>query len=98
MKRFGARLAAAVAERGPLCVGLDPHPSLLRDWGLPDDPYGLALAKDGKRVAVAGYGGHVAVWKCLALVGIAAVLFPAALAVYQRALDVARRRGSLGLY
>ena len=42
MKRFGARLAAAVAERGPLCVGLDPHPSLLRDWGLPDDPYGLA--------------------------------------------------------
>ena len=30
---------------------------------LPDDPYGLALAKDGKRVAVAGYGGHVAVWE-----------------------------------
>ena len=29
---------------------------------LPDDPYGLALSKDGKRVAVAGYGGHVAVW------------------------------------
>ncbi|RKN45057.1 orotidine-5'-phosphate decarboxylase [Streptomyces hoynatensis] len=28
-------------ERGPLCVGIDPHPSLLADWGLPDDPQGL---------------------------------------------------------
>jgi ABC-2 type transport system permease protein len=43
-------------------------------------------------------GGEVAVWKCLALVGVAAVAFPLALAVYQRAIDVARARGSLGLY
>src|SRR5439155_25341033 len=41
-RRFGERLAEALDKRGPLCVGLDPHPSLLRDWGLPDDPYGLA--------------------------------------------------------
>ena len=27
--------------RGPLCVGIDPHASLLRDWGLDDDPAGL---------------------------------------------------------
>jgi orotidine-5'-phosphate decarboxylase len=27
---------------GPLCVGIDPHPSLLAAWGLPDDPSGLA--------------------------------------------------------
>ena len=27
--------------RGPLCVGIDPHLPLLRDWGLPDDPAGL---------------------------------------------------------
>ena len=39
---FGSRLAAAVAARGPLCVGIDPHLPLLRDWGLPDDPAGLA--------------------------------------------------------
>src|SRR5262249_50706398 len=28
-------------ERGPLCVGIDPHASLLADWGLGDDPAGL---------------------------------------------------------
>ena len=38
---FGARLRAAVTVRGPLCVGIDPHPHLLRDWGLSDDPEGL---------------------------------------------------------
>lgn len=38
---FGARLAAAVADRGPLCAGIDPHPELLRDWGLDDDVTGL---------------------------------------------------------
>jgi orotidine-5'-phosphate decarboxylase len=40
--RFGARLRAARDDRGPLCVGIDPHPSLLSAWGLPDDPSGLA--------------------------------------------------------
>ncbi len=39
--RFGARLAAAVSAHGPLCVGIDPHPGLLADWGLPDDADGL---------------------------------------------------------
>lgn len=38
---FGVRLAKAMAERGPLCVGIDPHPGLLREWGLPDDVSGL---------------------------------------------------------
>ena len=38
--QFGARLAAAVADRGPLCVGIDPHVSLLNDWNLPDTPQG----------------------------------------------------------
>ena len=41
-RRFGERLAEALDKRGPLCVGVDPHPSLLRDWGLTDDPRGLA--------------------------------------------------------
>lgn len=40
---FGARLAAAVDARGPLCVGIDPHASLLTAWGLPDDATGLAV-------------------------------------------------------
>ncbi|WP_237223910.1 orotidine-5'-phosphate decarboxylase [Rothia nasisuis] len=33
---FGDRLAAAMGEKGPLCVGIDPHPALLEAWGLPD--------------------------------------------------------------
>ena len=38
---FGARLVAAMASTGPLCVGLDPHRELLAAWGLPDDAEGL---------------------------------------------------------
>lgn len=38
---FGARLHAAVEARGPLCVGIDPHASLLTEWGLGDDVDGL---------------------------------------------------------
>ena len=38
---FGARLHAAIAERGPFCVGVDPHAALLLDWGLGDDVAGL---------------------------------------------------------
>ena len=38
---FGARLRAAIDARGSLCVGLDPHASLLEAWELPDTAYGL---------------------------------------------------------
>ncbi len=38
---FGERLAAARTARGSLCVGIDPHPGLLADWGLEDSPAGL---------------------------------------------------------
>lgn len=38
---FGARLRASTEKRGPLCVGIDPHPGLLAQWGLPDDVDGL---------------------------------------------------------
>jgi orotidine-5'-phosphate decarboxylase len=43
---FGRRLADAVAARGPLCVGIDPHAPLLEAWGLPDGPDGLARFTD----------------------------------------------------
>ncbi|MFJ1541029.1 orotidine-5'-phosphate decarboxylase [Micromonospora chalcea] len=58
METFGARLHRAVAERGPLCVGIDPHPGLLADWGLTDDVDGLdrfcrtVVEAIGDRVAV----------------------------------------------
>jgi orotidine-5'-phosphate decarboxylase len=38
---FGARLRTAVAERGRLCVGIDPHASLLGEWGLADSAAGV---------------------------------------------------------
>ncbi len=38
---FGSRLGRAMAGRGPLCVGIDPHPALLQAWGLTDDAAGL---------------------------------------------------------
>ncbi|MFL6161048.1 MAG: orotidine-5'-phosphate decarboxylase [Jatrophihabitantaceae bacterium] len=38
---FGKRLAMAMAERGPMCLGIDPHPALLERWGLADDPASL---------------------------------------------------------
>jgi orotidine-5'-phosphate decarboxylase len=57
---FGARLAAAVAGRGPLCVGIDPHPGLLDEWGLPDDADGLERFS---LAAVDALAGHIAVLK-----------------------------------
>lgn len=38
---FGARLHLATSRRGPLCVGIDPHPALLQAWGLQDTAQGL---------------------------------------------------------
>lgn len=34
MERFGVRLERVIHERGPLCVGIDPHLTLLERWGL----------------------------------------------------------------
>jgi len=34
---FGERLTTAMSERGPMCLGVDPHASLLEQWGLADD-------------------------------------------------------------
>lgn len=46
MPAFGVRLADAMLRRGPLCLGIDPHPELLAKWGLPADAYGLARFAD----------------------------------------------------
>lgn len=57
---FGSRLAAATAERGRLCAGIDPHPSLLRDWGLTVDARGLETFT---RICVEAFAGTVALVK-----------------------------------
>ncbi|MFZ3556136.1 orotidine-5'-phosphate decarboxylase [Streptomyces sp. BH055] len=41
LEPFGARLRRVMDERGPLCVGIDPHAALLSSWGLNDDVAGL---------------------------------------------------------
>jgi orotidine-5'-phosphate decarboxylase len=57
---FGRRLWEAVADLGPLCVGVDPHPGLLAEWGLTDDPDGLERFA---LTCVDALAGHVAVLK-----------------------------------
>ena len=51
---FGQRLEAAFAASGHLCVGIDPHPYLLDDWGLTDDA--ASLREFGLRVVDASVG------------------------------------------
>lgn len=50
---FGARLALAVATRGPFCAGIDPHAGLLEAWGLTDDVAGLERFALGAAEALA---------------------------------------------
>ena len=57
---FGRRVHTAMAQRGQFCVGIDPHASLLADWGLADDPAGLETFALGVVEAVAP---HVSVVK-----------------------------------
>ncbi|MGH3589405.1 MAG: orotidine-5'-phosphate decarboxylase, partial [Pseudonocardia sp.] len=38
---FGTRLRAAMDDRGPFCVGIDPHPAMMDKWGLTDSAVGL---------------------------------------------------------
>ncbi|MEW1791737.1 MULTISPECIES: orotidine-5'-phosphate decarboxylase [Streptomyces] len=57
---FGARLRRAMDTRGPLCVGIDPHSSLLSAWGLSDDVAGLTAFT---RTVVEALADRVAVLK-----------------------------------
>jgi orotidine-5'-phosphate decarboxylase len=57
---FGARLEAAITQRGALCVGIDPHPNLLSTWGLPDSITGLSRFAD---ICVEAFGDLAAVVK-----------------------------------
>ncbi len=54
MTGFGARLRAALDVHGPLCVGIDPHESLLESWGL--DASADGVREFGLRVIDAAAG------------------------------------------
>ena len=57
---FGSRLADAMDDHGPLCVGIDPHPNLLEAWGLADSAAGL---RDFALRTIDAVGGHGAAVK-----------------------------------
>ncbi len=87
---FGERLAGAVGVRGPLCVGIDPHPGLLEAWGLADDAAGLeAFALE----VVGALGDRVAVLK--PQVAFFGRHGSAGIAVLERVLAAARDAGAL---
>ena len=89
---FGARLRAALDERGPLCAGIDPHASLLAAWGLTDDVAGLERFA---LTAVEALAGTVAVVKPQS------AFFErhgsAGIAVLERTMAAARELGALVL-
>ena len=58
MTGFGPRLAEAKARRGPLCLGIDPHPDLLRAWDLPITADGVAAFCD---ICVEAFSGFAVV-------------------------------------
>ncbi|MFT3662489.1 MAG: orotidine-5'-phosphate decarboxylase [Gordonia sp. (in: high G+C Gram-positive bacteria)] len=57
---FAVRYRAAVAERGRLCAGIDPHAALLEQWGLPVSVDGL---RSFAQACVTGLGPVAAVIK-----------------------------------
>ncbi len=89
---FGQRLHAALSARGPLCVGVDPHPGLLTGWGLSDDADGLERFAAGVVDAVAGE---------VAVVKPQSAFFErhgaAGVAVLERTIAAARAAGALVL-
>ncbi|QNN52557.1 orotidine-5'-phosphate decarboxylase [Nocardioides mesophilus] len=89
---FGTRLAEAVAGRGRLCVGIDPHPALLDAWGLTDSAFGL---EKFAMAAVEAFAGTVAVVKPQS------AFFErhgsAGIAVLERTVTAARELGTLVL-
>jgi len=57
---FGVRLRKAMDLHGPLCVGLDPHRSLVESWEL---EYSLAGVERFAMTCVEAFGGEVAAVK-----------------------------------
>ena len=57
---FGDRLIALSKKRSRLCVGIDPHPFLLEQWGLPQSAAGV---RDFSLRCVEAFGPHAALVK-----------------------------------
>ncbi|MDJ0410503.1 orotidine-5'-phosphate decarboxylase [Rhodococcoides fascians] len=84
------RLRAAVAARGRLCVGIDPHPALLEAWDLPRSADGLEVFAE---LCVEAFVGEVAVVK--PQVAFFESYGSAGYAVLERTVGVLRDAGTL---
>lgn len=89
---FGARLTAAIAHRGPLCVGIDPHPALLESWGLPLSAAGVERFA---MTCVDAFGEDIAVLKPQS--AFFEAHGSAGIAVLERLIPAARDAGALVL-
>ena len=92
MASYFERLTALTAERGALCVGIDPQPSVLSAWGLSDDVHGLEACARGM---VEALGSSVAVFKPQS--AFYEVHGSAGVAVLERVLDDIRQAGALSI-
>ncbi|HJQ01853.1 MAG TPA: orotidine-5'-phosphate decarboxylase [Jatrophihabitans sp.] len=89
---FGARLVAATASRGALCVGIDPHAGLLKQWGLNDD---LASLERFALTCVEAFGEQAAVVKPQS--AFFERFGSGGIAVLERTIAAARQAGALVL-
>lgn len=90
MTDFGVRLAEQIATRGRLCVGVDPHPQILQDWGLTIDAAGLAACTQRM---VESLGDLVAVFK--PQIALFEAFGSAGLGVLERFVAAADKAGAL---
>ena len=100
---FGTRLAHAMAHHGPLCLGIDPHPQLLQDWGLEDTPAGLAsfsktvVEVAAETIGVAALKPQVALYERFGSAGFAVLEETLQLARQAEILTIAdAKRGDIG--
>ena len=98
---FGSRLGRAMADRGPLCVGIDPHPALLRSWGLNDDVAGLErfslTTLEGVASLAAAVKPQVALYERHGSAGLAVLERTLAAAADAAVLSIAdAKRGDIG--
>ena len=89
---FGERLRTAMDDAGPLCAGIDPHPSLLADWGLPDTAAGL---ESFALTCVSAFAGQVAAVKPQS--AFFERFGSAGVAVLERTLAALREAGTLAI-
>ncbi|GGK39396.1 orotidine-5'-phosphate decarboxylase [Nocardia camponoti] len=87
---FGKRLSAAMAQFGPVCVGIDPHAALLRAWGLTEDVDGLEAFAE---ICVEAFDGRVALVK--PQVAFFETYGSGGIAVLERTIEVLRASGTL---